>query len=199
MMCFVPRSDAAVLPAAADDAALVRRIAAGDRLALDAAYRAHSAAVHRYLLAIGATAAAAADALHEAFVVLASRPSSFDAQRGRLPAWLAGIARHALLLHWREQRREAALGDESIDVEAPGDQAEPASPEQLLVSRQSSTAVWAAIRALPFAQREALVLVDLQERPYAEAAQIAGIGVDRLRSRLHRARLRLAERLGKEG
>ena len=40
--------------------------------------------------------------------------------------------------------------------------------------------------------REALVLVDLQERPYAEAAQVAGIEINTLRTRLHRGRQRLA-------
>jgi RNA polymerase sigma-70 factor (ECF subfamily) len=199
MMWFAPRSDAAARPTAADDAALVRRIAAGDRRALDAAYRAHAPAVHRYLLAIGASPAAAADALHEAFVVLAARPAGFDPERGRLPAWLAGVARHALLMHWREQQRELAMGDDEPDVAA-GDAADAAvSPETLLVTRQSSAAIWAAIRRLPLAQREALVLVDIQERPYADAAQIAGIGIDRLRTRLHRARLRLAEWLVEEG
>jgi RNA polymerase sigma-70 factor (ECF subfamily) len=50
----------------------------------------------------------------------------------------------------------------------------------------------AGLRALPAPFREALLLVDLQERPYAEAARIAGIEVNTLRTRLHRARLKLA-------
>jgi RNA polymerase sigma-70 factor (ECF subfamily) len=48
------------------------------------------------------------------------------------------------------------------------------------------------MRALPAPFREALVLVDMQERPYAEAAAIAGIELNTLRTRLHRARLKLA-------
>ena len=51
----------------------------------------------------------------------------------------------------------------------------------------------APIRIEPL--REALVLVDLQERPYEQAAQIAGIELNTLRSRLHRARARLAAQL----
>jgi RNA polymerase sigma-70 factor, ECF subfamily len=207
MMWFAPRSSAAAaLPA--DDAALVRRIAAGDRRALEAAYALHAPAVYRYLLALGASAAAASDATQEAFVVLAERPAGFDAQRGRLPAWLAGVARHALLLHWRTQQREVGQGglggselaDDDAAVGSPtagaaGADGPSASPETLLVQRQSAAAVWAAIRRLPLSQREALVLVDIQERPYADAAQIAGIDIDVLRTRLHRARQRLAELL----
>ena len=57
---------------------------------------------------------------------------------------------------------------------------------------QSGAEVWLALRQLPVAFREAVVLVDLQERPYAEAAQIAGIELNTLRTRLHRGRARLA-------
>ena len=61
--------------------------------------------------------------------------------------------------------------------------------------RQDLDALWDAIRALPWPFREALVLVDLQERPYEQAAAIAGIALNTLRSRLHRARARLAAEL----
>jgi RNA polymerase sigma-70 factor, ECF subfamily len=43
--------------------------------------------------------------------------------------------------------------------------------------------------------REAVVLVDIQERTYTEAAQIAGVEINTLRTRLHRARKRLAQAL----
>ena len=55
--------------------------------------------------------------------------------------------------------------------------------------------VWRALRTLPWPFREAVVLVDLQERPYIEAAAVAGIEVNTLRTRLHRGRLRLADAL----
>ena len=52
--------------------------------------------------------------------------------------------------------------------------------------------MWAALRRLPAPFREAIVLVDLQERPYAEAARIAAVEVNTLRTRLHRGRAKLA-------
>ena len=57
---------------------------------------------------------------------------------------------------------------------------------------QSGAAVQEALRRLPAPFREALVLVDLQERSYAEAAAIAGIELNTLRTRLHRGRIKLA-------
>jgi RNA polymerase sigma-70 factor (ECF subfamily) len=70
----------------------------------------------------------------------------------------------------------------------------PASDARL-ASTQRQDSLWAAIRSLSWPQREALVLVDLQERSYDDAAAIAGVSTDVLRTRLHRARQRLAERL----
>ncbi len=190
MMSFVPWNRPRRL-AGVDDAALVGRVAGGDGAALDVLYRREAGAVYRYTLALCGNAAWAADATQEAFVVLATRPASFDATRGAIGAWLAGVARHALAAMWREGRLEEPLPD---DDEGADDAA--ASPEHLLVRVQDSAVVWAALRGLPAPFREAVVLVDLQERSYAEAARIAGIQINTLRTRLHRARLKLAAQLG---
>lgn len=193
MMSFVPwnrtpRGDSD------GDAALVSRVAAGDARALELLYRRESGPVYRYALALCGNAAWAADATQEAFVALATKPHGYDAARGPLGAWLAGVARHALAALWRQGRLEDPLPEQIEDGGAgPLDGHSMAvSPEALLVRRQDSTAFWAALRALATPYREALVLVDLQERPYAEAAAIAGIELNTLRTRLHRARGKLA-------
>jgi RNA polymerase sigma-70 factor, ECF subfamily len=192
MMSFVPwnRTPRA---AAADDGALVARVAAGDAQALDLLYRREAGPVYRYALALSGNAAWAADATQEAFVALATRPQGFDATRGAIGAWLAGVARHALAATWREGRLEDPLPEEGAEAVL---DAQAASPETLLVRQQDSAAFWAALRTLAAPYREALVLVDLQERPYAEAAAIAGIELNTLRTRLHRARGKLAALLG---
>lgn len=226
MMFFAPqrRSRAPVPEAGSAEecgtARLLQRLGAGDTQALDELYRREADRVYRYALAVCGNSAWAADATQEAFVALATRPQSFDAGRGALGAYLAGVARHALSARWRELRRERPLGEgegawpESgrepaggLDAErAAGGDALPgellgaaASPETLLVRAQEVQALWAALRALPMVFREAVVLVDLQERSYVEAAQIAGLELNTLRTRLHRARARLAVLLGAEG
>jgi RNA polymerase sigma-70 factor (ECF subfamily) len=186
MMSFVPWI---VRPAPEDDAALAARIARGDAAALELAYRREAGSVYRYALALCGNPAWAADAMQEAFVELVQHAQGFDAARGSLGAYLAGIVRYRLLAQWREPMQ--GDGEEAEGADAPGGD----SPESALVQRQSTEAVWAAVRELPWAFREALVLVDLQERPYAEAAQIAGVELNTLRTRLHRARQRLARRL----
>lgn len=198
MMPFLPwRSPSRPRPADGDAARAARALAAlraGDRAAVGVLYELEAPRVYRYALALAGNPAWAADATQEAFVALALRPQGYDAARGPLGAWLAGVARHALAAQWRQ-----ALGHEPLadDAEA-GDAAGP-SPEDLLVRSQDEQAVWEALRQLPAVFREAVVLVDLQERPYAEAAAIAGVETNTLRTRVHRGRLKLARLLGRDG
>lgn len=177
----------------AESSTLVARVARGDRAALAQLYRREAGPVYRYALALSGNTAWAADATQDAFLAFADKPQAFDSRRGTLGAYLAGAARHALLAQWRQARLHQPLDDSDDPNELPGDVV---SPETLMVRAQDTQAFWAALRRLPFGFREALVLVDLQERPYADAARIAGIELNTLRTRLHRARMKLAELLG---
>ncbi|MBH9577311.1 RNA polymerase sigma factor [Inhella proteolytica] len=180
----------AAAPAADDDAPLLQRLAQGDGQALARLYRRESGAVYRYALALAGDEAAALDAMQEAFSALLAQPAGFDPARGSLGAYLAGIARHHLLTQWR--RRCEPLPEAGEDDES----GHGASPDALLVQAQDQAALWQAVARLSWSQREALVLVDLQERRIAEAAAIAGTSEEQLRQRLHRARSRLAHLLG---
>jgi RNA polymerase sigma-70 factor, ECF subfamily len=189
MIAFMPWTPRRSAAADEDDAALARRVAARDAAALDALYRRDAGAVYRYVLALGGNPAWAADATQQAFVAFADRPGGYDAARGPLSAYLAGMARHHLMAQWKERVRPEPEDEQAHPVDE-------TSPEAALVQRQGRDALWAALAALPWPQREALVLVDLQQRSYAEAAAIAGIELNTLRTRLHRARARLARSLG---
>jgi len=178
--------------AASDEAALLARVAEGDADALALVYRRESGSVYRYALALAGDEATALDAVQEAFAQLLKGPQGWQAGRGSLGAYLAGMARHQLLNQWRDARRHIPL-DESLDT-GDGAEAMPGSDARLNQAQQHD-GLWAAIRALSWPQREAIVLVDLQERSYEDAATIAGVSVDALRTRLHRARLRLADLL----
>jgi RNA polymerase sigma-70 factor, ECF subfamily len=196
MMAFVPFVAAGAAASSNDDAVLARRVAEGDRLALDRLYRQHSAAVYRYAVAMCGNPAWAADATQEAFVGFALKPGGFDAARGGLAAYLIGAARHALWGQWRLQHNTVALPE--ADDEPTGehhDHDAHAGPETQLVRAQTAEQVWHALRSLPWPQREAVVLVDLQDHSYDAAAQIAGIELNTLRTRVHRGRAKLARLL----
>jgi RNA polymerase sigma-70 factor, ECF subfamily len=178
--------------AAGDEAALLARLADGDADALALLYRRESGSVYRYALALAGDEATALDAVQEAFAQLLRGPQSYQAGRGTLGAYLAGMARHQLLNQWRDARRHVSL-DDALDTD---DNAEPMpASDARLNQAQQQDGLWAAIRRLSWPQREAIVLVDLQERSYDDAAAIAGVSADVLRTRLHRARQRLADLL----
>lgn len=186
----------AASPAPTPLAELLRRLAGGEAAALDELYRRESGPVYRYALALCGNAAWAADATHDAFMALIHRPEGYDPTRATLGAYLAGVARHALSAQWRELQRLLPLPEEDGGIDVLPAVAQAVSPDILLVRAQDSAAVWAALRRLATHYREAVLLVDVQERPYEEAAQIAGIPLNTLRTRLHRARLQLAALLG---
>jgi RNA polymerase sigma-70 factor, ECF subfamily len=191
-----PTPMTSITTAADAQLAALTRLVDGDNVALDLIYQAHSGPVYRYLLALCGDASVAADAMHDAFVALIDRPTGFDPARGTLGGYLAGIARRTLWARWRDPLHQAIPLDGSDQTydEPVTDTAD--DPLQQLVTSQDCSGLMVALLALPWVFREALVLVDLQERDYREAAAIAGIPLNTLRTRVLRGRRRLAQALG---
>ena len=173
-----------------DESDLMGRLAAGDRQALDLIYRAEACEVYRFAVAMCGNPAWAADAVQDAFIVLAEKPAGYDRMQGPLRAYLCGVARFKLLARWRESSGHATLEEED---EGASDAPHTHTPDADLARTQETQSLWREIARLPWVFREAVVLVDIQERTYGEAAQIAGVEINTLRTRLHRARKRLAQ------
>ncbi len=170
------------------DAELTKQFRNGDRDAFASLYRVHSPAVFRFALHMTADHNAAADITQEVFVWLIHHPAEFDPERGRLDAFLCGVARNMLRRRTRTERRWLPLDEV----------AEPLEAEDAL--RRHAEALDAAvlhrtIAALPERYREAVVLCDLENKTYDEAAAILGCPTGTVRSRLHRGRELLALRL----
>jgi RNA polymerase sigma-70 factor, ECF subfamily len=68
-------------------------------------------------------------------------------------------------------------------------------PSDGIARRETSTAVWKAVLSLPEHYREVVVLCDLQEQSYADAAVAVGCAIGTIRSRLHRAHDMLGKKL----
>lgn len=117
--------------------------------------------------------------------------------------WLARIATNAAINELRHRRRrerheDYSLNDEFTTAHSKGyrDVADTSSePHRCAELSEILRTVHAAIQALPPHQREALVLVDLEQRGYEEAARIIGCRVGTLKSRLSRARDVLAAKI----
>ncbi len=171
-----------------DDHDLMRRMALGDEAAFTELYRRHQAAVYRFALEVSGSESIAEDVVQETFLTLMRDGQAYDAARGTPGAFFYGIARNHL--RRRLGRGRLVSGEEAAEPAAEG------HPESELARSELIAAVRAAVLALPLHYREAIVLCDLEEADYAEAAAALGCSVGTVRSRLHRARRLLARRLG---
>lgn len=182
------------------DGELVERLKCGDPAAARGLYERYGGAILRFALAMTGCRQTAEDIVHDTFVELMRRPPRFDAGRGPFVAYLYGIARHRLARHVRGP----ALTDGSrAEAESPEHQATPLpsvdSAEDEVSRAQLIERVRTAIFELPPVHREVIVLCELEELPYQNAAEVLDCPVGTVRSRLHRARALLAARLSEPG
>jgi RNA polymerase sigma-70 factor (ECF subfamily) len=174
----------------ASDAALAARVACGDAAALTPLYQRHRGAVHRFALLWSGASPIAADVTQDVFMHLLAHADDYDPGRGPLLPWLLGIARNFVHKRAGVDARYVADEDEIEEIEA----IEPAHDEAI-DSRREIDRLRRAIAALPPHYRDVLVLVELAERSYAEAAAICGCELNTVRSRLFRARALVAQAL----
>ncbi len=179
---------------------LLRRLKAGDAAALSGLYREHSAALYRFALLHTGTPHAAADVVQDAFLALIGEAGRFDPGRGTLQGYLFGIARNLARRSLETGRRFAGPPEDREELEdsAEGEGAAPAPLEKLLRD-ETIEAVRAALLRVPAHYREVVILYEMHDFSYAEAAGICGIDIGTVRSRLHRGRALLAGLLGKAG
>lgn len=112
--------------------------------------------------------------------------------------WLFTIARNAFLRSRERGQREIILDDEGAAA-ADAEQAQEAwvrgGLDPILDRTDLGPAITAALAELPEVYRSAVVLVDLEDQPYEAAAEVLGIPVGTVRSRLFRGRKLLQQRL----
>jgi len=177
----------ALAASSAGEAALAARVASGDADALAPLYQRHRASVYRFALLWSGSGAVAADVTQDVFVHLLGHAGDYDAARGPLLPWLLGIARNFA------HKRAGVDGRYAPEVEPPdiADGRAP-PPDEAIDGRRALERLREAIAALPPHYRDVLVLVELAERSYAEAAAICGCELNTVRSRLFRARALIA-------
>ena len=173
-----------------DDATLIERSARGRPDAFVEVVRRHEAAVHGFL-ARRAGRQAADDLLGEVWLRAFAARGGYDPGRADARPWLYGIARNVLRAHWRARPEPGPAAAE-----------ETADPWDEVVNRLDSAALMralaAGLRALPAAERDALLLVAWEQLTPAEAAVALGVPAGTVRSRLHRARAALRPLLARD-
>ena len=177
------------------DDLLLRRAAKGDEEAFTTLYRRHQAVLYRFARRMTGSTWAAEEIVQEVFLLLVRDPSKYKPEKGKLAAFLFGVARNRILKHLERSPREIAL-------EEPAGEATPSSalqdhrtPAAWAEHRERMERVRAAVLELPPEFREAVVLCDLEEMSYEDAAERMGCPIGTVRSRLHRGRTLLLAKL----
>ncbi len=172
-----------------DEALLVIRARHGDEAAFSELFRRHQRRIFQYASYMCGVESAD-DVVQETFLAVLRQTSRQDTPAGTVAGYLIGIARHVVL---KRNRRipERALDEATTELAA---SSEPDAFDRL-VAKQSVEAIRAAVRSLPEAFREAIVLCELQDLDYSTAAALMQCPIGTVRSRLHRARGLLAAKL----
>jgi RNA polymerase sigma-70 factor, ECF subfamily len=181
------------LPDQATDEQLVARIGARDRTALSLLFRRRHADVYRVAMLMTGSPAAAEDVTQDVFLAVMHDASRFESGRATVTAWLCGIARNHARRRLERDRRMLPLPEESeplcaaavIETDPIG---EISNAERIELLRR-------AVLALPIRYREVVVLCDLQELSYADAAIALECSIGTVRSRLHRGRALLTAKM----
>jgi RNA polymerase sigma-70 factor (ECF subfamily) len=181
------------LPDYGSDDALLARLATGDEAAFTALFRRRQGDVYRVALLMTGSPAAAEDVTQDVFLAVMSDAGRYETGRSSVKAWLCGIARnHARRRLERDGRNVPLVEDGDSETAAVAVHPDPVGD---LANTQRVAALRRAIMNLPLRYREVVVLCDLEEISYADAAEALGCAVGTVRSRLHRARALLAAKM----
>jgi len=185
---------------ACSDEILLQMTMAGDEEAFTRLYRRLRGVVYRFARRMSGSASLAEDVTQEVFLILLRKAELYDPRRGSLSTYLMRIARNEMLRWLDRDRAYVTLAEEDS---APGKKDK--NPDENLIVRidplgslmrdEEIESVRQAVLGLPLHYREVVVLCELEEMSYGDAAEALGCAVGTVRSRLHRARALLKRRL----
>ncbi len=179
------------------DVTLVRLTASGDRSAFARLVERHRDAVYRYARLLAANREEAEDALQETFIRALRGAGGFSGE-GSVRSWLLTIARNALLSARRRRVGQPAVTEDLDSLDELGARAgwgDPSTPEQIVLRLERASLLERALATLSAEDREVILARDLEQLSAAETAALLGLGLQAMKSRLHRARLRLVAAL----
>ena len=178
----------------APDTELLAAVHRGEPRALDELLARHEKSIYRFGLRMCGNEEDARDVLQETLLAAFRGIGEFRGD-ARLSTWLFQIARSFCTKSRRRGAGEPAQHEALDAPEALQHAVQGAAPDARAHAREIGRALQAAIAALPEQSREVVVLRDVEGLSAEEAAEVLGLDVGALKSRLHRARLELRERL----
>jgi RNA polymerase sigma-70 factor (ECF subfamily) len=178
----------------AAEPALLAAARRGDRAALSELLALHQQRVFGFGVKMCGDPEDARDVAQDTLMTMARTVREFRGDSS-LSTWLYTVAR-SFCIKKRRRSKGAPAFHEPLDHATQERTAEPAAtPEQMLLGREARETVAAALDQLEPEAREVVVLRDIEGLTAAEVAQVTGTSVAAVKSRLHRARAALRERL----
>jgi RNA polymerase sigma-70 factor (ECF subfamily) len=178
------------------DEELLKRSAKGDEEAFAAFYRRHADVLYRFAFRMTGSSWGAEEIVQDVFMTLVREPGKYDIERGTLPAFLFGVARNMIMKYNERLPRETSLAERQEDGSGGGlTLRDSFTPAMWAEQRERLEKVRAAVMELPIEFRETVVLCELEEMTYDQAARMLDCPIGTIRSRLHRGRALLLAKL----
>jgi RNA polymerase sigma-70 factor, ECF subfamily len=175
------------------DEALIERIAAGDKLAMQVLFARHQVRVYRFILRLVRDQSVAEELIGDVFLDVWRQAGRFEA-RSAASTWLLAIARYKALSALRRRTDQELDDEKAATIEDAGD-----NPEVSVLKKNKGEVLRQCLTALTPEHREIIDLVYYHEKSVEEVAQIVGINENTVKTRMFYARKRLSELLKAAG
>jgi RNA polymerase sigma-70 factor, ECF subfamily len=175
------------------DSALMERIVAGDKHALQVLYGRHSVKVYRFAQRFLRDESAAEDMVSEVFFDVWQQAERFES-RSQVSTWLLAIARNKALSTLRRRSNEQLDEEVAEFIEDTAD-----TPEVALQKQERSEILRDCLQKLSPAHREIIDLVYYHEKSIEEVSEIIGVPANTVKTRMFYARKRIAEMMSERG
>ena len=180
------------------DEELVRLFLDGDNTAFEELVSRYESVIMNMAYRLLGNRSDAADVCQEVFVLLIRKLGSFRGE-AKFSTWLYRVSLNACPAHARRSRRHISIsespGDDLPDIEQRLADDGFDSPERSMERADIQKTVREAIARLPYKFKEVIYLHDINGYNYKEVAEILGISLGTVKSRLNRARAKLANEL----
>jgi RNA polymerase sigma-70 factor (ECF subfamily) len=189
----VTRAQVTVAADRSSDETLIEAITRGEERAMRVLYARHNVPIYRFIMGLTRDESEAEDLVSEVFLEVWRKAGQFEA-RSKVSTWLLAIARHKTYSAFRH-RKDAQLDEHfAASIQDPAD-----GPGSLLDKKDRGAVLQHCLTKLSPAHREIIDLAYYHEKSIEDVAQITGIPLATVKTRMHYARKRLAELLSEAG
>ncbi len=185
--CITRQMQSCAVGPMAEESDVIRRVLEGDGESFRRLVERYAGPVARMIRNITGDDQTCEDLAQEVFLAAYEKLGTFDPRRSRFSTWLFTIARNKSV--------NAARKKKPIYVAEPPERTGPDLPEDIVACDEFLTALDRELLALPLEQRTAFVLAEFEHLPYEQIAQIEGVRLGTVKSRVSRAREKLMEAL----